>query len=61
MGNKDSDENGFKDITEWYANVTYKFPQAKNVSVFAEVANSDLEENGKEVDMGMLAGLRVKL
>ncbi|PFG10174.1 porin [Marinobacter sp. LV10MA510-1] len=60
MGNKDSDENGFEDITEWYANVTYKFPQAKNVSVFAEVANSDLEKNGKEVDMGMLAGLRVK-
>jgi len=60
MGNKDSDENGFEDITEWYANVTYKFPQAKNVSVLVEVADSDLEKNGQEVDMGVLAGLRVK-
>ena len=60
MGNEDSDENGFESITEWYANVTYKFPQARNVSVFAEIANSDLENNGQEVDMGMLAGLHVK-
>jgi len=60
MGNQDSDENGFEDITEWYANVTYKFPQAKNVSVLVEVADSDLEKNGQEVDMGVLAGLRVK-
>ena len=56
MGNKDSDAAGYEDITEWYANVTYKFPQAKNVSVFAEIADSDVDEH----DMGMLAGLRVK-
>ena len=60
MGNKDSDATGYEDVTEWYANVTYKFPQAKNVRVFAEVADSDLKKNNKEVDMGMLAGLRVK-
>jgi predicted porin len=60
MGNKDSDATGYEDITEWYANVTYKFPQAKNVRVFAEVADSDWEDNGEDVDMGMLAGLRVK-
>lgn len=44
------------DVTEWYANVTYKFPQQKNVSVFAEIADTD-EDN---VDLGYLAGLRVK-
>jgi len=63
MGNKDSDVDGYKDVTEWYANVTYKFPEAKNVSVFAEVADSDYEDpdaNDEEVDMGFLAGLRVK-
>jgi len=63
MGNKDSDATGYEDITEWYANVTYKFPEAKNVRVFAEVADSDYKDpkaNNEEVDMGMLAGLRVK-
>ena len=25
----------------WYANVVYKFPKAKNVSMFAEIQNSD--------------------
>ncbi|MGM0952964.1 MAG: porin [Pseudomonadota bacterium] len=60
MGNKDSDVDGYEDITEWYANVTYKFPEAKNVSVFAEVADSDEEVDGEDVDMGFLAGLRVK-
>lgn len=60
VGNKDSDVDGYKDVTEWYANVTYKFPEAKNVRVFAEVADSDLKKSNKEVDMGMLAGLRVK-
>lgn len=55
MGNVD-DDNKADDVTEWYANVTYKFPKAKNVSVFAEIADSDVDEH----DMGMLAGLRVK-
>jgi len=48
-------ENG-DDITEWYANVTYKFPTQKNVSLFAEIADSD--EDG--ADMGYLAGMRIK-
>lgn len=47
---------GEEDATEWYANVTYKFPSAKNVSVFAEIADSDLDDT----DMGFLAGMRVK-
>ena len=40
----------------WYANVIYKFPQAKKVSVFAEIQDSDA--NGS--DAGFLAGMRVK-
>ncbi|KPQ29850.1 MAG: Outer membrane protein (porin) [Marinobacter excellens HL-55] len=58
MGNKEVDDAD--DITEWYANVTYKFPAAKNVSAFAEIADSDLEENGEDADLGFLAGMRVK-
>ena len=59
MGNKEEDDAD--DITEWYANVTYKFPAAKNVSVFAEIAQSDLEDDaGDDADMGFLAGMRVK-
>lgn len=44
------------DVTEWYANVTYKFPAQKNVSVFAEIADTD--ENN--VDAGFLTGMRIK-
>ncbi len=59
MGNKEEDDAD--DVTEWYANVTYKFPAAKNVSVFAEIAQSDLEDaSGDDADMGFLAGMRVK-
>ena len=59
MGNKEEDNSD--DITEWYANVTYKFPAQKNVSVFAEIAQSDLEDTaGDDADMGFLAGMRVK-
>ncbi|MFO8141760.1 MAG: porin, partial [Marinobacter sp.] len=50
------EEAGKADVTEWYANVTYKFPAAKNVSVFAEIADNDLDDT----DMGFLAGMRVK-
>ena len=41
----------------WYANVVYKFPKAKKVSVFAEVQDSDADNGG---DVGFLAGMRVK-
>jgi predicted porin len=50
------DEDNGDDITEWYANVTYKFPTQKNVSLFAEIADSDADG----ADMGYLAGMRVK-
>lgn len=47
---------GLDDVTEWYANVTYAFPAHKNVTVFAEIADTD-EDN---TDMGYLAGIRLK-
>ena len=49
-------DDGSTDETEWYANVVYKFPAQKNVSVFAEVADTDKDG----VKMGYLAGMRVK-
>jgi len=49
-------DDGSDDVTGWYANVTYKFPAAKNVSVFAELSDTDEDES----DMGYLAGMRVK-
>ncbi len=47
---------GKEDVTEWYANVTYAFPAHKNVTVFAEIADTD-EDNA---DVGYLAGMRIK-
>lgn len=44
------------DVTEYYANVTYKFPSYSNVSVFAEISNTDEDKT----DMGYLAGMRIK-
>lgn len=49
-GTDDEEEAG------WYGNVTYKFPSAKNVSIFAEISDSDKEE----VDVGYLLGARIK-
>ncbi|RTE65252.1 porin [Amphritea opalescens] len=46
------------DVTQVYANVTYKFPTQKNVSLFAEV--SDIDEDGKDLDLDMLMGMRIK-
>ncbi|MBN0989600.1 porin [Amphritea pacifica] len=50
------EEDGQDDVSEWYVNVVYKFPTQKNVSVFAEIADTD--EDG--VKMGYLAGMRLK-
>lgn len=47
---------GNDDVTEWYANVTYAFPAHKNVTVFAEIADTDIDNH----DMGYLAGMRIK-
>jgi predicted porin len=48
-------EQGATDVDGWYANVTYKFPAQKNVSLFAEINDSDA---GAETDF--LAGMRIK-
>lgn len=40
----------------WYANVVYKFPKAKKVSLFAEISDSDSANSSA----GFLAGMRVK-
>ncbi|MCF6280751.1 MAG: porin [Candidatus Polarisedimenticolaceae bacterium] len=52
----DPDASGADTVQEWYANVTYKFPAQKNVSLFAEIGDTDEDD----VDMGYLAGLRIK-
>ncbi len=52
----DFDDEAEEDFTEWYANITYKFPTQKNVSLFAEIADTDQDD----ADMGYLAGMRVK-
>nr|WP_297305804.1 porin [Neptuniibacter sp.] len=54
----DYDADG-KDIEAIYANVTYKFPAQKNVSVFAEVTHID-DDAGTDYDLDMLAGMRIK-
>lgn len=56
IGMQNQELDGSDDVTGWYANVTYKFPTQKNVSVFAEVADTDKDN----ADMGFLAGMRVK-
>ena len=52
----DYDSEEEEDVEGWYANVTYKFPGFKNVSIFAEVAGTDEDDT----DVGYLAGARIK-
>ncbi|WP_420598886.1 porin [Neptuniibacter sp.] len=49
------EEDGGDDLDTWYANVTYKFPAQKNVSLFAEVSDTDDTD-----DTDVLAGMRIK-
>ncbi|WP_010323933.1 porin [Marinobacterium stanieri] len=56
VGVVNTDPESGDDVTEWYANVTYKFATQKNVSLFAEIADTDEDDS----DMGYLAGMRVK-
>lgn len=53
---QDFDEDGKDDVTGYYANVEYKFPQYKNLSVYAEIADSDKDNH----DLGYLVGCRFK-
>lgn len=54
----DYDDAGEADIEQTYVNVTYKFPAQKNVRLFAEI--SDVDEDGKDLDLDILAGMRIK-
>ncbi len=57
IGLQNLDEEGAAtDVSGWYANVTYKFPEQQKVSLFAEVADSD-EANS---NLGFLAGMQMK-
>jgi predicted porin len=47
------------DMDAIYANVTYKFPAQKNVSIFAEVTHID-DDAGTDYDLDVLAGMRIK-
>lgn len=55
LGTVKSDQ-GSSDITEWYANIQYQMPEQKNVSLFAEIADTDASGS----DFGYLAGMRIK-
>lgn len=48
------DDDDQDEVLHWYANLTKKMH--KNVSVFGEIGNSDIDDS----DMGFLAGMRVK-
>lgn len=56
------DENaaalGLADVDSWYLNAIYKFPQAKGVSTFAEIGQTDID-GVDDIDAGFLAGLRL--
>lgn len=47
------------DTDRWYVNATYEFPQASNVSTFVEIGQADIE-GVSGIDLGFLAGLRLK-
>ncbi len=56
LGIQNRDEDAGDEVMGWYANVTYKFPQQKGVSMFAEVGDNDADDT----DPGFLVGMQVK-
>lgn len=48
-------DDEIEEVGAWYANVSYRFPAQKNVTLFAEVSDSDA---GDESDI--LAGMQIK-
>lgn len=54
LGYVNGETNG-ADNDAWYANATYKFPAQKNVSLFAEVSDSDTAE-----ELNVMAGMQIK-
>lgn len=57
VGMTEEEVSSTADETQVYANVTYKFPAQKNVSIFAEISDVD---NSSDLDLDMLAGMRIK-
>ncbi|WP_415881981.1 porin [Neptuniibacter sp. QD34_54] len=58
IGHSELERDGASDKEQTYANVVYKFPAQKNVRLFAEI--SDVDEDGQDLDMDVLAGIRIK-
>ncbi len=55
--NNEDDGTVAGDVSGWYANITYKFPEAKNVRFFGEIGDNDKDL----VKMGYVVGLRILL
>ncbi|MDO6561861.1 porin [Amphritea sp. 1_MG-2023] len=55
VGVQNRDEDAGDDITGWYANATYNFPEQKAVSVFGEIGDTDADDT----DPGYLVGMRI--
>ncbi|WP_296059235.1 porin [uncultured Amphritea sp.] len=55
VGIQNRDEDAGDDVTGWYANATYKFPEQKAVSVFGEIGDTDADNT----DPGYLVGMRI--
>ncbi|MGH1440562.1 MAG: porin [Cellvibrionaceae bacterium] len=50
-------DDGTDDVSGWYANYTYKFANAKNVRLLAEVGDNDADDT----DVGYVLGFRILL
>ncbi len=55
LGIQNRDEDAGDNVTGWYANATYKFPEQKGVSLFGEVGDNDADNT----DPGYLVGMRI--
>lgn len=50
-------DDGSNDVSGWYVNYTYKFTNAKNFRLLAEIGDNDADD----VDVGYLVGIRILL
>ncbi|BBB28077.1 porin [Neptunomonas japonica] len=51
----DYEDKSRDDVTGWYANVTYQFPQQENVGVFAEIGDTNEDDSS----VGYLSGMQL--
>ncbi len=54
--NRIDDDSVADEVNEWYVNATYKVASQKNISVFAEIADTDQNN----VNLGYLVGMRLR-